>query len=55
MLKIPAEMFTPLFAIARVVGWSAHRMEELVNSYKIIRPAYTSIAEIKEYIPINER
>mgnify|MGYP000950386784 CR=1 FL=1 len=55
MLKIPAEMFTPLFAIARVVGWSAHRMEELVNSYKIIRPAYTSIAEIKEYVPINER
>ena len=54
-IAVAAEMFTPLFAIARVVGWSAHRMEELVNSYKIIRPAYTSIAEIKEYIPINER
>ena len=55
MLGIPQELFTPIFAMARIVGWSAHRMEELVNSYKIIRPAYTSIAEIKEYVPINER
>ena len=45
MLGIPPELFTPLFAIARVVGWSAHRIEELVNSGKIIRPAYQSVME----------
>lgn len=55
MLKLPHEMFTPLFAIARVVGWSAHRMEELINKYKIMRPAYTSISEQKEYIALSER
>jgi citrate synthase len=55
MLKIPHEMFTPLFAIARVVGWSAHRMEELVNMFKVMRPAYTSIAEPVEYVPMMER
>lgn len=55
MLKLPPEMFTPLFAIARVVGWSAHRMEELINQYKIMRPAYTSICDLKEYVPLSER
>lgn len=55
MLNIPPELFTPLFAIARIVGWSAHRIEELVNAGKIIRPAYKSIAEHKAYIPLNER
>lgn len=55
MLKIPAELYTPLFAIARVVGWSAHRMEELINADKIIRPSYTSIAQIRDYVPLDER
>lgn len=55
MLGIPTELFTPLFAIARVSGWSAHRIEELINVGKIIRPAYMSVAERKPYIPINER
>ncbi len=55
MLGIPVELYTPIFAIARVVGWSAHRMEELVNVDKIIRPAYQSIMEPREYKPIEER
>ena len=55
MLNIPEELFTPLFAIARVVGWSAHRIEEIVNAGKIIRPAYKCVAKRREYIPINER
>lgn len=55
MLNLPPEMFTPLFAIARVVGWSAHRIEELINKDKIMRPAYTSISELKEYVPLSER
>ena len=55
MLKIPYALYTPLFAIGRVVGWSAHRMEELVNSYKIMRPAYPSLVEPKSYVPIDER
>lgn len=55
MLGIPHELYTPIFAIARVVGWSAHRMEELVNVDKIIRPAYKSVAEPREYKPLDER
>ncbi len=55
MLEIPLEMFTPIFAAARIAGWSAHRIEELVNVDKIIRPAYKSIMKEKEYIPIDER
>lgn len=55
MLNIPEELFTPIFAMARVVGWSAHRMEELVNMDKIIRPAYISIGERQPYIPLSER
>ena len=55
MLKIPYALYTPLFAIGRVVGWSAHRMEELINSYKIMRPAYPSLVEPKDYVPIDER
>ena len=55
MLKIPYALYTPLFAIGRVVGWSAHRMEELINSYKIMRPAYPSLVEPKEYVPIDKR
>ena len=55
MLNLPMEMFTPLFAIARISGWSAHRIEELVNSSRIIRPAYKSVSESKSYIPLSER
>ena len=55
MLDIPLELYTPIFAIARVVGWSAHRLEELANSGKIIRPAYKGISEIKDYVPIEKR
>jgi citrate synthase len=55
MLNIPEELYTPLFAISRVVGWSAHRIEELVNNGKIIRPAYKSVAPYAEYIPMKQR
>lgn len=55
MLDIPLELYTPIFAIARIVGWSAHRMEELVNIDKIIRPAYKSIMEEREYPKMEER
>ena len=55
MLGIPRELFTPLFAIARISGWSAHRMEELINAGKIIRPAYKAVGERREYIPFSER
>jgi citrate synthase len=55
MLGIPKELYTPLFAIARTAGWSAHRIEELVTTDKIIRPAYCSLVADKEYIPRAER
>ncbi len=55
MLGIPTELYTPIFAIARVAGWSAHRLEELANASKIIRPAYISLSGRREYIPVNER
>lgn len=55
MLDIPLELYTPIFAMARIVGWSAHRIEELVNVDKIIRPAYLSIMEEKEYKSLEER
>ncbi len=55
MLGLPYEMYTPIFAIARIVGWSAHRIEEIQNSGKIIRPAYTSVKETEEYIPLKDR
>lgn len=55
MLGIPVELYTPIFAFARIVGWSAHRIEELINVDKIIRPAYKSIMEEKEFIPMDER
>lgn len=50
LLNIPRELFTPLFAIARIAGWSAHRLEELTTADKIIRPAYKSIAKKREYV-----
>ncbi len=55
MLGIPPELFTPLFAVARVVGWSAHRIEEIANGGKIIRPAYKSVSAHKEYVPLKDR
>ncbi|NMA69902.1 MAG: citrate/2-methylcitrate synthase [Desulfitobacterium sp.] len=55
MLNLPLEMFTPIFALSRIAGWSAHRIEELVNGGKIIRPAYKSVARRKKYIPLTER
>ena len=55
MLDIPVELFTPIFAIARIVGWSAHRIEELINMDKIIRPAYDSVMADKQYVPVDER
>ena len=55
MLGIPEEMYTPLFAISRVVGWSAHRLEEVLGCSRIIRPAYKSIVTNKEYVNLKER
>ncbi len=55
MLEIPLELYTPIFAIARIVGWSAHRIEELINMDKIIRPAYKSVMQERDYIDIAER
>ena len=55
MLDIPCELYTPLFATARIAGWSAHRLEELINAGKIIRPAYMSISTEKEYTPLEKR
>jgi len=55
MLNIPIELYTPIFAIARIAGWSAHRIEEIVNSGKIIRPAYKSIAPRRNYVHLNDR
>jgi len=55
MLNLPLELYTPIFAIARIVGWSAHRMEELINAGKIIRPAYKNVAKHEDYIPIADR
>lgn len=55
MLGLPFELYTPIFAIARIAGWSAHRLEELINEGKIIRPAYKAVAKHEKYVPINER
>ncbi|MGI6001599.1 MAG: citrate/2-methylcitrate synthase [Candidatus Merdisoma sp.] len=55
MLDLPLELYTPIFAMARIVGWSAHRIEELANNGKIIRPAYKSVAEKQEYVKLSER
>ena len=55
LLDIPAELFTPIFAMARIAGWSAHRLEELANGGKIIRPAYKSVAPRRAYAPLAAR
>ena len=55
MLDLPPELYTPIFAIARFAGWSAHRIEEIINEGKIIRPAYKAVAKHKSYVPLEDR
>lgn len=55
MLRIPEELFTPIFSVARVAGWSAHRVEELLTGGRIIRPAYKSVVHSADYIPLADR
>ncbi len=55
MLDLPKELYTPIFAVARIAGWSAHRLEELNNAGKIIRPAYKSVSKHRDYISLNDR
>ena len=55
MLGIPEELFTPIFAIARMPGWSAHRLEELISANKIIRPAYKYVGHHADFVPFDER
>ena len=55
MLDLPLELYTPIFAVARIVGWSAHRLEELKNVDKIIRPAYKPLAPYRDYIKLDDR
>jgi len=55
MLGLPTELYTPIFALSRISGWGAHRIEELIADGKIIRPAYKSISDEKEYTPLNKR
>jgi Citrate synthase len=55
MLDIPLEMYTPIFAISRIVGWSAHRIEEIVNNGKIIRPAYKCVSKRRDYTSLDDR
>lgn len=55
MLSIPKELYTPLFALGRIAGWCAHRMEEIINGKRIIRPAYKNVIGEKKYVPLKER
>ena len=56
MIGLPQEIYTPIFAMARIVGWTAHRIEELnFEGRRIIRPAYKNILEQKSYVPIKDR
>ena len=55
MLNIPRELFTPLFAISRIAGWSAHRIEEIVSGGRIYRPAYKNVSDERPYIPMLDR
>ena len=55
MLGLPPELYTPVFAMARIVGWSAHRLEELINTDKIIRPAYRCVQPAEPYVALKER
>jgi citrate synthase len=55
LLEIPPQLFTPLFAMARIAGWSAHRIEEIASGGKIIRPAYKSVSDERDYVPMARR
>jgi len=55
MLGIPVEIYTPIFAIARISGWSAHRLEEITNNGKTIRPAYKCVAGSSTYVRLSDR
>ena len=55
MLGLPEELYTPIFAVARIAGWSAHRLEELQNAGKIIRPAYKCVRSRQDYVPMDDR
>jgi citrate synthase len=55
MLELPIELYTPIFAVARIAGWSAHRIEELINCGKIIRPAYKNVCAHADYVPLGNR
>ena len=55
MLDLPLELYTPLFAMARIAGWSAHRIEELINMGKIIRTAYKYVGTHRDYTPLDQR
>ena len=55
MLGLPTELYTPIFAVARISGWSAHRIEELINCNKIIRPSYKNVCDRKEYVELDRR
>ena len=55
MLNIPRELFTPIFAISRIAGWSAHRIEEIVSGGRIYRPAYKNVSEERAFIPMDLR
>ena len=55
MLELPPELYTPIFAVSRIAGWSAHRIEELINGNKIIRPAYDAVAPHRQYVQLEQR
>ncbi|MEG1872867.1 MAG: citrate/2-methylcitrate synthase, partial [Ruthenibacterium sp.] len=55
MLDLPKQLFTPIFAISRIAGWSAHRIEELINAGKIIRPAYRNVQPRRAYVKLDDR
>jgi citrate synthase len=55
VLGLPEDVYTPLFATARIAGWSAHRLEELISSNKIMRPAYKSVSKTKKFVALNDR
>ena len=55
MLNIPRELYTPIFAISRIAGWSAHRIEEIVAGGRIYRPAYKNVGGVRDYVPIEKR
>ncbi|MBR6702696.1 MAG: citrate synthase, partial [Clostridia bacterium] len=55
ILRVPTDLYTPIFTVARVAGWSAHRIEEIMTGGRIMRPAYRNVNSKKQYVPISER